>query len=60
MTRKDYVLLSAAFNRATSTTETDEELEGLKHAAYAVALALAADNHRFELDRFIADCGVLP
>ena len=72
MTRKDYVLLSAAIvatqeriksNRfdkvggKTYPADQNEQLRGVRRAAAAICDALAADNPRFDPAQFLTACG---
>jgi hypothetical protein len=67
VTRKDYVLIASAVERVA--LDAREIMKGLPigdvwdHAVIAVATeladALAADNPRFERERFLKACGVI-
>lgn len=60
MTRKDYVLLAAALKAARDRlTGPSQEVDGIDYAAMDIADALAADNPRFDRDRFLRDAGSL-
>lgn len=54
MTRKDYERLAAAL--LSTRPMGDERFEGWSDAVKAVANALAADNPRFDRERFVAAC----
>jgi hypothetical protein len=56
MTRHDYVLISDAINLAHSDDEYPDMDYGITKAARCIALALAADNPRFDTDRFMEAC----
>lgn len=72
MTRKDYVLIAAAINKAHLFASTDgmtvaESAEYCSHkfretayreAARALADALGNENPRFDRGRFLTACGV--
>lgn len=59
MTRKDYELIAAHLNTGRrSVPATDHQ--GFDTAACRVALALAADNPRFDRARFLTAAGVTP
>lgn len=62
MTRKDYVLIAAALQRAQAASHYRETQEAMleMHAAcvHGVADALALDNPRFDTERFLKACGV--
>jgi len=62
MTRKDYVLIAAAIKArrdlASAARRSSEFLGGIDAAAETIAAALALDNQRFDLERFIKACGV--
>jgi hypothetical protein len=63
MTRRDYVLLSGAINKAvtaireTHTPETDEAMVGAQFIAETIGDALAQVNGRFDRARFMRDAG---
>lgn len=64
MTRKDYVMLAAALGevqiRLRANNVNDKIVTGtLEMVALVIANRLAADNPRFEVDRFLRDCGVV-
>jgi hypothetical protein len=61
MTRKDYVLLAAAIERAglSGDFEKSEYQAAIEYVATELADALAAENPRFERDRFLKACGVI-
>jgi hypothetical protein len=64
MTRKDYVLIADTFNRAMGNPEhfyvsnEPQYIRGVKSAAVALANELAADNPRFDRERFLRAAGV--
>lgn len=59
MTRRDYVLLSAALRRARDADFTSVEFQaGVRWAAAEVARALAEHNPHFDPARFMRDAGV--
>jgi hypothetical protein len=60
MTRKDYVLLAEALNAAFSRSTADkaDKADGIARAAIELADALAADNPRFDRERFLKAAGV--
>jgi hypothetical protein len=66
MTRKDYILIAAAFAEAkrqipnTGLMNQTYENIGLATAARVVAWSLAKDNQRFDRERFLNACGVQP
>ena len=62
MTRKDYVLIAEGFKNAFSafTELSYSERWGMVKAARSVADTLAADNPRFDRERFLKACGVTP
>jgi len=55
MTRKDYVLIAATIK--AQTEELDAHLDTLYRTACKLAVALASDNPRFDMQRFIKACG---
>lgn len=57
MTRKDYVQLAEALKAAAYALNPPERA-GAILAAQEIALALAADNPRFDRARFIKACGL--
>ena len=65
MTRKDYVLLSAAivatqeriYNQQNDTMDAAPQLRGVRRAAAHICDALAADNPRFDPAQFLKACG---
>jgi hypothetical protein len=66
MTRKDYVLIAQGFADAKKHLEGLElpphtigiTLGGWDYSAKMVAAAFAADNPRFDRERFLTACGV--
>lgn len=62
MTRKDYILLANALASAKPeyVPTASPFNEQWRDDCEAVADALAADNARFERERFLKACGVLP
>jgi hypothetical protein len=59
MTRKDYILIAEAIQKAAREQAKDgnpEGLGGVSSAADHIAAALATDNPRFDARRFIAAC----
>ncbi|KQR67855.1 hypothetical protein [Rhizobium sp. Leaf341] len=63
MTRKDYVLISKAIKRAVDqwsglTPERGDVEAALSDLASDLAGELAADNPRFEANRFLSACGL--
>jgi hypothetical protein len=58
MTKKDFELIAAALKQAkTDTADCTDARKwhgGIDTAAACIALALQADNSRFDLDRFLA------
>ena len=61
MTRKDYVALAAALHNVQPELDTDGTYQPEGRAAWdacvrAVARVLAADNGRFDRDRFVRVC----
>jgi hypothetical protein len=66
MTRKDYVAIAAAFklcldNRRQAQAETGmfaEQIAGFIDAVNITAAVFAADNPRFDRERFLKACGV--
>lgn len=57
MTRKDYKLIANAINEAVLLSVTKQQNEGVNLAAQTLATALAKDNPRFDMQRFIEACG---
>lgn len=59
MTRRHYVLLSAALLRARLQATSDAERRGTDRAAMRVAEALSAVNpNGFDKERFLTDSGI--
>lgn len=62
MTRKDYIIIAQAIRNATPVAMIAEELPLLRQAhantAIKIANALKADNHRFDVARFMEACGL--
>lgn len=58
MTRRDYVMLSGALNRATSRAIGLDEKRGVRVAAQEVSHAIAEGNRAFDQPRFLRDAGV--
>lgn len=58
MTRKHYIALAAALASALAYCETANQRRGVERAAREVADALAADNGRFDRQRFYAAVGL--
>jgi hypothetical protein len=58
MTRKDYVLIADTVYRASLTNPSTAHRLALCDFAILMASQLAADNPRFDRDRFIAACMV--
>lgn len=65
MTRKDYVALAAAFKRAHALVDVmyDHPYSQTAHVAIDTAIeevadTLAADNPRFDMERFLTASGV--
>lgn len=65
MTKKDYELIAKAIAHARAeihgtseagTTERVKQLQGLRRAAWALADALAEENPRFDVQRFLTAC----
>lgn len=54
MTRKDYKLIADAVNEARMLAEHPDSVQ---LAAQTLATALAKDNPRFDMERFIEACG---
>ena len=61
MTRKDYVLIAEAIEPVVTATHLDPlVIAGARRTAFRLADSLAADNPRFDHDRFLKACGVTP
>lgn len=62
MTRKDYLMLSAALKaaRTEDAPHTVGVLAGLDRAACYIADAIEKENAAFDVPRFLADAGVTP
>lgn len=58
ITRKDYVLLASAIERAHTESLGSDMKEGSSLTAERIADALQADNPRFDRARFLNACGV--
>lgn len=66
MTKKDYIAIAAALNKArdmmlhTTNAHNDKRVvvNTLDHAVYQLADALASDNPLFDKGRFYTACGV--
>jgi hypothetical protein len=62
MTRKDYILIAAAFKRAREHVGVDfgadRALQGIEEAAVVLSGELARDNPRFDRERFLKAAGV--
>jgi hypothetical protein len=63
MTRKDYELIAKVFKGANVPNPDKDEWNkaysyGIKQSALDMADALAADNPRFDRERFLKACGV--
>lgn len=62
MTRKDYIAIAAAIQRARSASNYRETQEAMLEmhtgCAHSIADALALDNPRFDRERFLKACGV--
>lgn len=60
MSRKDYEAIAAAIKRASALYGPYgfmDQTIGIKTAAESIALALQADNPRFDRERFMQACG---
>lgn len=55
MTRKDYILISGAIRAAVSNPANDRAT--LRALAYTIANELQRENMRFDLEKFIKNCG---
>lgn len=66
MTRKDYIAIAAAIKDAMQTEAYEDARLAAPsgasyfafHVAVNIARVLAADNSRFDRDRFLVACGV--
>jgi hypothetical protein len=58
MTKKDYVALAHALQDARGHSSAREWNQGVDEAAQEIARVLAADNGRFDRDRFLSAAGV--
>lgn len=66
MTRKDYKALASALQDArrgygdinTGIVQASPEVEGVTTAAHKIAYVLAADNPKFNVERFLEACGI--
>lgn len=63
MTRKDYELLASTLERSRiilsdNTVASARYIEQTEASAYAIADALAADNPRFNHEKFLKACGL--
>lgn len=60
MTRKDFVLIAAAFKSAMETEHHTggRHIPGIDLSARYIATALAQSNQRFDRERFLKACGV--
>jgi hypothetical protein len=56
MTRKDYVALADALLSARNECKELAEVRGVNWAVFYIGDKLAADNARFDRERFIAAC----
>ena len=63
MTRKDYVAIAAALHRTGMASRIGKGMNGeqaLRLAAADIAATMAADNPRFDRERFLKACGMQP
>ena len=59
MTRRDYLAMAAAINEDRARFDEDGACRfGVESAAKALAEVLAANNPRFDRERFLAACGI--
>lgn len=59
MTKKDYVLIAAALERAVlACGKNADEITGVQRAAICLGNDLAQENPRFDRARFLKACGV--
>lgn len=58
MTRKDYLLIAEAIQSARLTTKPGDANAAADIVAVEFARLLAADNPRFDRERFLTACGV--
>jgi hypothetical protein len=56
MTRKDYIAIAEAI-RLTTEDEYGRDSTGLAFCASRIAHVMAADNPRFDRDKFLKACG---
>lgn len=57
MSRKDYVAIAAVIRLYVGLADANT-LDALRGAARGIADVFAADNPRFDRDRFLAACGM--
>lgn len=60
MTKRDYTLLSDVLGEALSDIKDIEERAGASYVIRALAAELASVNGKFDLNRFLVDCGLNP
>jgi len=60
MTRKDYILIAAALKASRMQLPTDAQIVQHRFSCTLMADTLSRDNPRFERERFLTACGVLP
>lgn len=63
MTRKDYIIIADAISDVGNHNATDDDYREGWHAAnsaiaHKMASALAAENHRFDRNKFLIACGM--
>jgi hypothetical protein len=58
MTRKDYELIAAVFKAQRTEYILEHHKYAVESAVLDMADALAAENPRFDRERFLAACGV--
>jgi len=59
MSRKDYEMVATAIRNSANRAVTAHDQAMLRILSREIAGAFAADNARFDRDRFLAACGTL-
>ena len=59
MSKKDYVLIAAALRESCDDTAPYAAQRQWRADVTSIQIALAADNPRFDCERFLIACGVI-